>query len=277
MKKSNTRIFLPAILAATLAAGAAHGQLTVAVGDFENRTDRMYLDSWTLLVPEYLAGELSRNRDIAVVDRERLDAVLDERKLQMAGLTDSSAALEVGRMLSAQYIITGTISEFRGWIRIDARITSVATGRMVAENVSARSAKHLEKMISLLAGNLRLQMTGQGEYGESLTLRRHPTRAFLAAALVSGAAATFIHAETVRKRDLYLDARDLGSFNPAWRSANRWNHARTAALAVTGAAAAGALTCWLRDLSPDRILANSQPILGLQTGGVTFGLAFNLP
>jgi TolB-like protein len=277
MKKSINHIFRLAVLAATLTAGAARGQLTVAVGDFENRTDRMYLDSWALLIPEYLAGELSRNRDIAVVDREQLDAVLDERKLQMAGLTDSSAALEIGRMLSAEYIITGTVSEFRGWIRIDARITSVATGRMVAENVSARSAKHLEKMIALLAGNLRLQMTGQGEYSESLTLRRHPTRAFLAAAFFSGAAATFIHAEAVRKRDLYREARDLGSFNPAWRSADRWNQARTAALAVTGVAAAGALTCWLRDLSPDRILANSQPILGLQTGGVTVGLAFNLP
>lgn len=277
MRLSQSKIFFASVLAAGLTTGIAHGQITVAVGDFENRTDRLYLDSWAILIPEYLAGELSRSRDITVVDRERLDAVLDERKLQMAGLTDSSAALEIGRMLSAQYMITGTVSEIGGWIRIDSRITSVATGRMVAENVSARSAKHLEKMIGLLAGNLKVQMTGQGETREILTLRRQPTRPFLAAALVSGAAASFIHSQAVRKRDAYRDARDLASFNPAWQSANRWNNARTAALAVTGAAAVGALTCWLRDLSPDRIVANSQPILGFQTGGVTFGLAFHLP
>ncbi|MBN2201034.1 hypothetical protein JW777_03700 [bacterium] len=277
MRLYPSKIIFSLVLAACLTAGTAIGQITVAVGDFENRTDRLYLDSWAILIPEYLAGELSRSRDITVVDRERLDAVLDERKLQMAGLTDSSAALEIGRMLSAQYMVTGTVSEIGGWIRIDSRITSVATGRMVAENVSARSAKHLEKMIGLLAGNLKVQMTGQGETREILTLRRQPTRPFIAAALMSGAAASFIHSQAVRKRDAYRDARDLASFNPAWHSANRWNNARTAALAVTGAAAAGALTCWLRDLSPDRIVANSQPILGFQTGGVTVGLAFHLP
>jgi TolB-like protein len=277
MKKTRAQNFRIIALAAAWIAGAANGQISVAVGDFENRTDRLYLDSWALLIPEYLAGELSRSRGIAVVDRERLDAVLDERKLQMAGLTDSTAALEIGRMLSAEYIVTGTISEIGGWIRIDARITSVATGRMVAENVSARSANHLGKMISLMADNLRLQMTGQGEYRESLTLRRHPTRAFLGAALASGAAASFLHAETLRKRDLYRDARILGSFDPAWRSANRWNNARSVALAVTGAAAAGALFCWMSDLSPERILANSQPILGLQTGGITVGFRVALP
>jgi TolB-like protein len=280
MKPSIRHLVLAACIAAGLAPRPADGagdRISVAVGDFQNRTDRLYLDSWALLIPEYLEGDLSRSRDVVVVDRERLDAVLDERKLQMTGLTDSTSAREVGRMLSAEYIITGTVSEIGGWVRIDARVTSVATGRMVAENVSARSARHLEQMISLLAGNLRLQMTGRGEYRESLTLRRHPTRPFLAASLACGAAASFFHARTLRKRDLYRDAAALGSFDRAWHSANRWNNARTAALAATGAAAAGVLFCWVSDLSPERVIANSQPILGLTPQGATLGFSIALP
>jgi TolB-like protein len=250
----------------------AHGQTTVAIGDFENRTERFFLDAWTKKMPEVLAAEWSATPDLVVVDRSRLGAVLDERKLQAAGLTDSSRAVEVGRLLSAEYIVTGAMQTEGNGVRIDARVTSVATGRMVAESATARSAEPIEKMAVLLANNLRVRMTGKGTYVESVTLRRLPTRFFLGGTLLAGLSAVWIHQTYVGKLEAYHDAVALEAFDPAYRSANRWYHARTAAIAVTGAALAGTLFCWIRDLDPDRIRAGAHPVLGFGEGDVRFGI-----
>ena len=262
-----------------IVSASALSQITVAVGDFENRTDRLYLDSWSKKIPEFLSTDLSRFSDIAVVDRRQIRAILDEQKLQASGLTDSSRVAEIGRLLSAEYMMAGAVSESGGWIRIDARIISVASGRMVSEMVMCRSSEHLENMLSLLANNLRVQMTNKGEYRESMLLRKYPTRYFLGGALLAAAASSLIHSEYRIRRNAYLGATRLDEFQPKYDSANRWHRARTAAISVTAATLAGTLYCWIRDLSPARILANPQsvrPSLDFRGGEVVVGLSFEL-
>jgi TolB-like protein len=259
-------LFLPVLVQA---------QIFVAIGDFENRTDFFYLDSWAQKIPEYLSSELSHSPEIVVVDRQRLKSVLDEQKLQATGLTDSSKVLEIGKLLSAEVIITGVLSQLGDDLRIDARITNVSTGRMIGEKVTARSNKFLERMITLLANNLKVQITGAGEYRESLILRRYPTRYFLGAAVLSGAAAVILNGAYQNKHGQYHDAYSLDEFDPTYRSANRLYHGRTVALSLAAAAFAGTMICWMHDLSPDRILANPKPIkpvMGAQPGEIRVGL-----
>jgi len=254
---------------------AIHSQTSVALGDFENQTDHLYLDSWSRKIPEFLSTDLSRFKEFAVVDRQQLKVLLDEQKLQATGLTDSSRILEIGRLLSAEYMVAGAVSETGGWIRIDARITSVTSGRMVSEVVMCRSDGHLEKMISLLANNLRVQMTGKGDYRESVILRKYPTKYFLGGALIAGAVASAIHGGYQVRRSEYRKAARLDEFGPKYDSANRWHRLQTVAISVTSAALAGTLVCLINDLSPDRILANPgsvRPALGIHGGEVTLGL-----
>lgn len=257
----------------------SRAQISAAVGDFENRTDLFYLESWTQKIPEYLANELSRSPEITVVDRLRLKSVLDEQKLRYAGLTDSTKAIEIGKLLSAQTIITGFISKSGDDFRIDARITNVSTGRMVIEKVSSRSPKHLERMVALLANNLKFQMTGSGEYRESVLLRKYPTRYFLAAVLVSGTAAAILNQSYQNKLDQYHQTAQLNTFDSAYRSANRLYHVRTAVQALSAAALTGTIICWIHDWSPDRIFANPQPIKpvwGIQQGEIRAGFRIAL-
>jgi TolB-like protein len=258
------------LLGASLAA-----QTSVAVGDFENRTDRLYLDSWTKKIPEFLCAGLSRFSDMAVVDRGQIKTLLDERKLQASGLTDSSRVAEIGRLLSAEFLVAGAVSESGGWVRIDARIISVASGRMVSEMVMCRSSEHLEAMVSLLAGNLRVQMTNKGDYRESVLLRKAPTKYFLGATMLAAAVTSAIHSGyRVRMNDYQKETR-LDEFQPKYDSANRWHRLRTAAISVTAAALAGTVVCLVQDLSPARILANPQPVrpvFNFDSGEIIVGL-----
>jgi TolB-like protein len=253
----------------------ARSQISVAVGDFENLTGHLYLDSWARNVPEYLSTEMSRYPDVAVVDRRRMRTLLDEQKLQSTGLMDSSRVIEIGRLLSAEYIVTGSISETGGWIRIDARVTSVSSGRMVSEAAAARTSGHLENMIAMLANNLRVQMTGRGEYRESMILRKYPTKYFLGGTLLAGAVTSVLHSGYRLRRNEYQKTTRLEDFDSKYDSANRWYRARSVAVSMTAAALLGTLYCWLGDLSPDRIQANHQsvhPALGVQMGELTVGL-----
>jgi TolB-like protein len=264
-----------ALLGAVLCASAAAGQTTVAVGAFVNRTDRFHLESWTWKIPDYLAAAWSGSGDIAVVDRSRLREVLEEKKLTAAA-GDTTGAVEIGRLLSADYWVTGGVSETATGLRIDAAVTSTATGRLVTESVTAHSADRLGPMVSLLAGNLRVRLTGRGERRDALLLRRAPTRVFLGATLATGAAACVLHGVYAIRRNEYRRTTSLSEFDEAYRSANRWYRARNAGLALTGAALTGALACFLNDLDPDRVVAEPLPGVGLREGGVSFGLRFPL-
>lgn len=80
---------------------------------------------------EYILGgitdTLQRSRRVQVVEREVLDRLLEELKLSSSELADPTAALNVGRILSAQLISTGSIlKEGREW-QINLRLIETET------------------------------------------------------------------------------------------------------------------------------------------------------
>ena len=257
----------------------AGAQTTVAIGDFQNRTNRIYLDSWEQKIPEFLQSELSGSSEIVLVERQSLQAILEEQALTMTGLVDSSTAQEVGRLLSAQYVITGTIHMSGNRLRIDARVINVSTGKIVSEKVQSRNEKHLDRMVTLLGDNLRYQLTGRGEYNTRILLRRYPTRYFLASTLGCAVATVFVHNEYVKKRDEYRRAEGLEDFDPTYTSANRLHRTRVVLTYLTGLSLAGTLYCWLRNLTPEEILAARPSVLpyvmSSKRGEVSVGLCFS--
>lgn len=229
-------------------------QITLAIADFTNRTERIYLDSWEQKIPEFLHSELSRSNDIVLVERKSLRALLDEQALSMTGLIDS-AAQEVGRLLSARYMITGSINEAGEWLRIDARIINVKTGKVVSEKVQCKDQNQVDKMVQLLANNLRYQLTGEGDYQPKISLGKYPTFYFLIGTLGSGLATLLVHDQYIQKRHDYQHTTSLNAFNPAYDSANRLYRTRAVLMSVTGIGLAGTLYCWIKNLSVDEILA----------------------
>src|SRR5690349_19656355 len=58
---------------------------------------------------ELLTTDLARSSRLQVVERLRLQAVLDEIKLQVSGATDSSSNVRAGRILQAGRLVEGSI------------------------------------------------------------------------------------------------------------------------------------------------------------------------
>jgi hypothetical protein len=61
-------------------------------------------------IPQILNTEMSTNPDIRIVDRERLQTVLDELKLTQASLVDPTTAARVGKIVGARYFVYGNVT-----------------------------------------------------------------------------------------------------------------------------------------------------------------------
>ncbi len=66
-----------------------------------------------------------------MVDRQALEKVLNEQKLNNSKNFDATNSTKIGKLLGAEIILTGTYFEFYGSIRIDAKFINVETGEII--------------------------------------------------------------------------------------------------------------------------------------------------
>jgi TolB-like protein len=98
-----------------------------------------------------IAALVDRDR-FRVLERDKLDLILREQKLSRSDLIDRSTALELGRLLAAQSIVTGSIIETRTGIEIVARMIDTETSEIMATADVYEEAKDLPALRSLAEG-----------------------------------------------------------------------------------------------------------------------------
>ncbi len=80
---------------------------------------------------QMLISDLAAVDTVQVVERERLQAVLDEQKLSQSGKIDGRTAARIGKLLGARYLVLGSYFDALGAFRADARMVDVETGQIV--------------------------------------------------------------------------------------------------------------------------------------------------
>lgn len=108
---------------------------TVAVLYFDNATGNADYDPMGRGMAAMLITDLSGVPEIRLVERDRMQAVLDEQRLQSSNFFDPATAVKTGKLLGAEYLLTGSMTASRPDMRIDTRVIRVETGEIV------RSAK----------------------------------------------------------------------------------------------------------------------------------------
>ena len=230
-------------------------QSTVAVADFRNQTSEFHMDNWERLIPQLLANELSTSQNMILVERNKLESVLQEQALSMTGLIDSSTAQEVGGLLGAQYIISGVLEKSNGDVLINCRILRVATGELKTEFVRAPDSDHLEEMIQILGNNVLHILAADRDYISKYELKKFPTSYFLGATAVLATGTLLAHLAYKDKYDAYQNTTRLTEFDNAYDQANSYYKTRNILAALTGVALAGTIYCWAQNLNPGVIEA----------------------
>ena len=105
--------------------GSALSQPTVAVLDFDANGIPEY-EVETLV--ERLRSELPNTGAVRLVDRKMLENILKEQGLQQSGCTTDECAAQIGELLGAQFMISGSIGKLENTFTVDMKMVSVSTG-----------------------------------------------------------------------------------------------------------------------------------------------------
>jgi TolB-like protein len=118
---------LLAILSLGLWAQESANQPVVSVLYFENLSSSEEFSWVSRGVADLLVSELGGNDIIQIVEREDLDKVLEEQELALSGFFEGDP-LEVGALLRANYLVTGSFALSGDTLRLDAKIMNVDSG-----------------------------------------------------------------------------------------------------------------------------------------------------
>ena len=149
------------LLAASLAAAlplsaqssAADSRPTVAIMYFNNGSilDNASYAPLSKGMADMLISEIAQNGAVRVVERDRLQSLIEEQNLQSSDRVDKATAVRLGKLLGARHILMGgfVIDPAKN-MRIDVRSVNTETSAIeYTETLTGKSDKLLELVIQL--------------------------------------------------------------------------------------------------------------------------------
>jgi len=189
------------------AAAQGTGKPVVAVLSFDNNSigkDAKDYDGIGKGITDMLITDLASNPNVVVVDRERIQQVLQEQNLVKSGSIDAQTAVRVGKLLGAQYAIYGGfMSDGRGNMVLTGHSTNMETG--VITNPQRVQAK-TDDVLGLIA-----QMSDKVSHDMKLPAMTHGTGATSTPSMGNvGAKPVKMDLRTAMIYSKALDAKDSG-------------------------------------------------------------------
>ncbi len=164
---SKISLVLCVLLVATATTVMAADKPTIGVAEFRNDTSAGW---WSGGTGRDLAGmltnELAATEKFRLVERDKLNAVLEEQDLGASGRVARGSAAKIGKLTGAKYLVMGTVSSyeektsggggglsFRGislggrkdeaYMAVDLRVVDTTTGEVAyTRTVEARSGSY---------------------------------------------------------------------------------------------------------------------------------------
>jgi TolB-like protein len=131
-------------------------KIKIAVIEFQSLNEEAKKDNLGKIVSEILTTSFVNSESFKIIEREQLQKVTKEFELGQTGIIDSSSAKQIGKILGADAIVTGSVIKMGGTLRLDARIIDVASGIILTaeKNEGEGDLKSIGLMAERIVGNL---------------------------------------------------------------------------------------------------------------------------
>ncbi|MDH3889895.1 MAG: hypothetical protein OEV49_02325 [candidate division Zixibacteria bacterium] len=141
------------------------GVKTIAIMEFDNFSVTKYKEELGPIgkgLADWFEHDFGKISSLTVIERDKINFVLDELKLQESGAVDRATAVKAGKLLGAQFMVFGSITQMdsknTGMV---VRVVSVETSEIVA-SVDKRGKPDYSKMeqelVVELAGQLDIML-----------------------------------------------------------------------------------------------------------------------
>ncbi len=141
---------------------------TIAVMEFDNHSIGEYqekLGSLAKGLADFFEHDFSKISTLRVVERDKIDFILKEIELQQSGAVDVATAVKVGKILGAQLMVFGSITQLDdNNTRMVVRAVKVETSEIVAsvdKEGKPNYSKMEKELVKELAGILDIQLSDE--------------------------------------------------------------------------------------------------------------------
>ncbi len=130
---------------------------------------------------EMLITDLSQIEGLTVVERARLQTLMEEMGMSQAGVVDEATAARFGKLLGASKVVQGTLTQLdNNQLRVDAGITNIKGGGLTTTTNAAGSLRDLFKLEKDMVFNIIDEMGIKISPQERRAIERVPTKNLVA-------------------------------------------------------------------------------------------------
>jgi len=131
-------------------------KVKVGIIEFQNLNEDAKRENLGTIFSEMLTTSFVNSEAFKITEREQLQKVAKELQLSQSGIIDVTQAKQVGKMVGADAIVTGSVIKIGGDLRLDARIIDVQSGIILtAEKIIGKTDLHsISNMADGIVDNL---------------------------------------------------------------------------------------------------------------------------
>ncbi len=121
---------------------------------------------WEFGIASMIMTDLESVGLFNIISKERMQDILEQMAFQQYGFVDEREAVEMGKIVAAKYILTGSFMELNGHLRIEAQVFSVERGMQLgAAEVTGKTDTffHMEKKLVIKVLNYMDVMISKNE------------------------------------------------------------------------------------------------------------------
>ena len=156
MKRYLSILLLFFVFTSFAAAQSQESGVNIALTGFDNMEDNSQHDYLSPLISALIREDLSHTDGISMLDRNSMNKILDEQKLQISGLFDDRTAVKAGKLLGSDYLTGGSYIVMDTEVLLDVTLIHVETGRVI----SFSSRGNSEDIIHIAAEKIARELTG---------------------------------------------------------------------------------------------------------------------
>ena len=165
-------------LSATIAFADGGGKPVLGVLKFQDETGAMpFQGGIGRVLTNILTNEIAARSSFTVVERRRLQAILEEQDLGASGRLRPGDGARIGELTGAQYLVMGTVTAFEEGVEKNS-----------ARGFFGGIGGSRESSTAYLAIDLRVVDTSSGEIAQARTIEGRTTRTAASVSIAAGGA-----------------------------------------------------------------------------------------
>ena len=131
-------------------------KIKIGIIEFQSLNEEAKKDVMGKVFSEVLTTSFVNSDAFKIIEREQIEKVVKELQLTQSGIIDPSSAKQIGKMVGADAILTGSVIKFGSDMRVDARIIEVESGIILTAEKAMGNAdlKSISAMADIMVQNL---------------------------------------------------------------------------------------------------------------------------